>query len=247
MSEFLLNGYCLARDPSQPNVFYAGGSRSGDSGYEMWIMKTEDGGRRWRTYYKLPSIQAQATSECRDIAVAASNSMVIYAVGVEAPDWYDQHGKVFRSADGGESWEDVTSNLSSFHTSENVSSYNYWYLYTVLVHPTDPNRVFVGSDRGVFATTDGGASWNSTGLSESVQTFAYDQSTETLYAGTAYNGVYYSRDGGQSWEAFNNGLDCLEPRCMDIDPANGYLYIGTQGGGVWRIPLLTGIEEWRVY
>ena len=251
MSQYLTDGYCLASDPSRPNVFYAGGTCYGNSGAEMCIIRSDDGGRRWRTRYKLPSESGQQTASCKDIAVAPSNPMIIYAGGVEAPDWSEQYGKVFRSADAGESWADITNNLDSLHAIEDSAPYSYyskyWHLYTLLVHPTDSETVFVGTDRGIFRTTDGGATWNSTGFLESIQTFAFDQSAEIVYAGTAYSGVYYSRDGGQTWQAINQGLDCLKPRCMDIDPANGYLFIGTQGGGAWRIPLLTGIEEWGIY
>ena len=32
-------------------------------------------------------------------------------------------------------------------------------VHSVVVHPTQPDTLYIGTDLGVFVTTDGGASW----------------------------------------------------------------------------------------
>src|SRR2546426_12060665 len=88
--------------------------------------------------------------------------------------------------------------------------------------PTPPYAVTC--DRGVFKSTDGGASWNATGLTGvGVLALAIDPQTPTiLYAGGTPNdcgsglffeewvqsGVYKSTDGGSNWVGLAGGYGC---------------------------------------
>lgn len=127
---------------------------------------------------------------------------------------------VFRSTDGGETWEAL--GLEETGT-----------IGRVLVHPTNPAVVWVAAEgklyasdphRGVYRSTDGGQTWaktlfvnDSTGV---VDLALNPRSPDTLYAaawerrrraddnhyGGPGSGVYRSTDGGQTWHELTNGL-----------------------------------------
>lgn len=127
---------------------------------------------------------------------------------------------VYRSRDGGESWQHL-----GLTASERIAA--------ILVHPKDSKTVYVcalgplwssGEERGVFKTVDGGASWrrvlyvnDATGCSD----LAMDpQEPRILYAGMwqmrrwpdffysggAGSGLYKSVDGGETWKELTAGL-----------------------------------------
>jgi hypothetical protein len=80
------------------------------------------------------------------LAFAPSDSNIAYAAistfGVP---------HVLKSIDGGATWNSASG--SGGGALPDVPALG------IVVHPTDPNRVFVGTDIGVFVTLDGGANW----------------------------------------------------------------------------------------
>lgn len=69
-----------------------------------------------------------------------------------------------------------------------------------------------------------------------IQTVAVDPVTaNTLYVGTAYNGIFKSTNGGTSWQNSSRGLESLDISVITIDPNNPtILYAGTNGGGIYK-------------
>ena len=127
---------------------------------------------------------------------------------------------VYKTTDGGENWKKV-----GLENTERIGK--------IIVHPKDPNIVYVAAlghlwnsneERGIFKTTDGGATWekilyinDSTGCSD----LAIDpENPEILYAamwqfrrypyffnsGGQGSGLYISRDGGTNWSKATEGL-----------------------------------------
>jgi photosystem II stability/assembly factor-like uncharacterized protein len=90
-------------------------------------------------------------------------------------------GKVFVSRDRGASWENVSSGLPDVPVS------------ALAADPHDPSRLWLGTDIGVFATTDGGTSWHSDrGVMPvvSVLDLQYNPATGYLVAATHGRGVW---------------------------------------------------------
>src|SRR6266508_1660415 len=57
----------------------------------------------------------------------------------------------------------------------------------------------------------------------------------TVYAGTAWAGVFKSLNGGGSWTAGTSGLTKLQVNALAIDPVTpATLHAGTGGGGVFK-------------
>jgi hypothetical protein len=125
--------------------------------------------------------------------------------------WGQAHWGVFRSDDGGASWDDVTMGLPSFHG------------FPIAVSRRPPDAVFVvpldyGADNfrvahgqlAVYRTRDAGRSWEplTRGLPgphdyqsvyrEGLDTDGLDP--EGVYVGTSNGEVYASADGGDSWQ-----------------------------------------------
>lgn len=132
-------------DPRDPATLYVGAG-SGN----LW--KTENAGTTWN-----PIFEREGAFAIGDVTLAPSNPDVVWVGTGEvlmARSSYAGFG-VYRSGDGGATWEHK--GLADTH-----------HIARVLVHPADPDTVWVAAvgrlfspntERGVFKTTDGGTTW----------------------------------------------------------------------------------------
>src|SRR5262249_6021685 len=119
-----------------------------------------------------------------------------------------------KSTDAGATWTLLGSDLFDRRT-----------IAEIVVHPTDPNTVWVAvgaqatnglpGNTGVWKSTDGGLNWVNTTANISTTAAVSDleidpTNPEVLYAafgapgGSTVNGVYKSTDGGNTWVAAGN-------------------------------------------
>lgn len=100
------------------------------------------------------------------------------------------------------------------------------------IHPSDDEIVYAGtSTRGIFKSTDGGATWSETDSSVGdVLSISIDPANpDTVYAGTQGNGLFKSTDAGATWAPRNIGNTTV--RSIAVDPTNtAILYAGTPTG-----------------
>lgn len=231
-----------------PHTYYAGFTGGG-------VYKTTDGGNNWYNvsdgYFKTGSVGA--------ISVAPSNSNVIYAgMGETCIRGNMSAGDgMYRSVDGGKSWEHI--GLGNSH-----------FIGEIVVHPDNEDVAWVAvmghafgnngnTERGVFKTTDGGDNWERV-LFHNEKTGAVDieidpNNPRILYAsmweayrnawemssGGEGSGLYKSVDGGETWENISQrpGL----PKGIKgkigvaISPLNSdrvWTIIESQNGGLFR-------------
>jgi photosystem II stability/assembly factor-like uncharacterized protein len=128
----------------------------------------------------------------------------------------------------------------------------------VAVDPRDPERVYVGTlDSGLYASADGGATWNRAGegladqrvLSVAVSSSHQESGISVVYAGTEPSNLYRSEDGGQRWRLLPALRELpSEPtwsfpprpwthhvRTIALHPADpDWLAVGIELGGVMR-------------
>ncbi len=143
----------------------------------------------------------------------------------------------------------------SWHGSGNITA--------LAIDPQRPTTLYAGtSDRGVFKTTDGGATWGATGLANvHVAALAIDPQTPSIiYASTEGGGVLKSSDGGQSWLAINTintgftgaadlVIDPQTPTILysfipnTIPNPNAGLFKSTDGGANWSATSLMACDD----
>lgn len=197
--------------PGNPRLYYMGATGGG-------VWKTVNAGISWENisddYFNVGTIGA--------IAVAESDINVIYVGTGEAPirGVTTSHGDgMYKSTDAGATWE----HIGLPHAGQ---------IARVVVHPKDPDLVYVAvqgqiwgpSERGVYRSSDGGQNWTRV-LEVDDETGATDLSMDPsnpriLYAamwehgrkpwfvksgGTA-GGIFKSTDAGDTWEKLEGGL-----------------------------------------
>jgi len=108
----------------------------------------------------------------------------------------------------------------------------------LVVTPSNPQILYIGTLGGVFKSSDSGASWgaSSSGLANSnVYCLAIDPSNfQTLYAGTWGGGVCKSIDGGVNWSASSSGLANSSVWSLTIDPSDPQILYASTLGGIWK-------------
>ena len=127
----------LAVHPTDPNTVYAGAASGG-------VWKSTDGGQTWDSLWNMQESLAVGA-----IAIAPSATQTVY---VGSGEWTPTFGAsyggagVYVSTDGGGTWSRRAGCLCRR-------------IGRVLVHPTNPQRVWICGDAGLERTDDGGATW----------------------------------------------------------------------------------------
>ncbi len=210
----------IAIDPRNPGLFYVGLATGG-------LFKTGDNGTTWDALFDKESCLSIGA-----VAIAPSDSDVLWVGTGEANDRNSSGwgNGVYRSTDGGGTWQNV--GLKDSRT-----------IARIVVHPKNPETAYVaamghlwvdGGERGLFKTTDAGKTWKPvlqatgpgaarTGCGDVV----IDPSNpEIVYAalyarqrtpwsftfgisateGQDVGGIFKSTNGGASWKKLTSGL-----------------------------------------
>jgi hypothetical protein len=94
--------------------------------------------------------------------------------------------------------------------------------YTIVA---DGNKLYGGSDFGIFLSSDTGATWQSTSMSN-VEVHAIAIGSDNYwYAATYTDGVYRSTDRGRSWQVANTGITSNRVLTVAVAP-NGTVFAG---------------------
>jgi photosystem II stability/assembly factor-like uncharacterized protein len=201
----------VAGVPGDPSTYYLGSASGG-----LW--KSTDGGTTFH-----PIFDDQPVAAIGSIAVADTDPNIVW-VGTGEPwviRYVDVMGDgVYVSTDAGATWK----HMGLVETGR---------IARVLIHPKDPNTVYVCAEgrltgpqeeRGVFKTTDGGANWKRvlfvdrntgcSGLSIDQHdpstllagTWQVEEHTWAELSGGPGSGVYITHDGGEKWTKVTSGM-----------------------------------------
>jgi photosystem II stability/assembly factor-like uncharacterized protein len=198
---------------SDPNVIYVG-TGSGDirgntsPGHGVW--KTMDGGKTW-SYAGLPE-----AGQIGRVAVHPADANLVYVAALGHPFGKNRERGIFRSRDGGRTWEHVLALDDSTGASD------------VAMNPRNPRVLYAGMWRGerkpwtmisggpqggVYRSTDGGDTWRKlegglpTGMVGKVGVTVSGANPERVWAiveAEPAGGVYRSDDGGDTWTRTNS-------------------------------------------
>src|SRR5262249_7361336 len=190
--------------PGDPRVYYFGAVAGG-------VWKTTDAGSTWQ-----PIFDQQPISSIGSIAVAESDPNVIFVGTGEAciRGNISFGDGVYKSTDGGKTWQ-------------NVGLRDTQHIGRVIVHPRNPEIVFVAAlghaygpnqERGIFRSTNGGKTWEKV-LYQDEKTGGIDiefdhtnphilfaalweayRTPWSLTSGGPGSGLYRSADGGTTWK-----------------------------------------------
>ena len=164
-------------------------------------------------------------------------------------------GGIFRTTDGGTSWEPITDGQVPLGSSGSIA-----------VADSDPNVIWygTGSDgirsnvstgRGVYKTTDGGKTWTFAGLRDvgqigKVKIHPTDPNTVWVAAvgdafkPTADRGVYKTTDGGKSWRKtlfVSDSSGAMDVEVKPDDPSVVYAWMSRLERKPWTI--ISGSHE----
>lgn len=236
----------VAGHPQDLMTFYFGSAGGG-------IWKSTNGGMTWANvsdgYVKSSSVGA--------LAVAPSDPNVLYAgMGEACIRGNVSYGDgVYRSTDGGASWQHV--GLTDTR-----------HIARVRVHPTNPDWVYVAAlghafgpnrERGIFRSRNGGKTWEHVlerGDSAGAADLAMDpsnprilfaslwesrRSPSNLTSGGEHSGLFRSTDGGDSWTevssrpGFPQGpLGRIGVATSATRPGRVWAMVEAKDGGVYR-------------
>jgi photosystem II stability/assembly factor-like uncharacterized protein len=196
--------------PDDPATWYVAVGSGG-------VWKTENAGTTWTSLF-----DGQGSYSIGSLGADPSDPNRIWVgTGENHGGRHNGFGDgIYKSDDGGASWE-----KKGLEASEHISK--------IIVHPDDPNTVWVasqgplwspGGERGVYKTTDGGETWTNV-LSAGEYTGATDllidpRNPDRLYAamwqhhrtvaayvgGGPESGLWKSEDGGETWTELTSGL-----------------------------------------
>lgn len=235
----------MAIHPSDRNTWYVAAASGG-------VWKTTNAANTWT-----PIFDGEGSFSIGCVTIDPRDPLVVWVgTGENNSQRSVAYGDgVYRSIDGGKSWENM-----GLKASEHIGM--------IVVDPRDSNVVYVaaqgplwssGGDRGLYRTTDGGKSWTrvldideNTGVSEVhldprnpdvLYAVSYQRHRRvwTLIDGGPGSGLHKSSDGGTTWRKLSNGLPSVEigrigMAVSPVDPNTLYAIVEAQlgKGGVYR-------------
>ena len=198
---------------SDPSTIYVGTGSApirGNTSTGRGMYKSQDGGKTW-TFIGLPE-----AGQIGKVLVHPSDANLVYVAALGHPFGKNAERGVYRSKDGGDTWEHV---LALSDSTGAVS---------LTMNPHNPREIYAGmwrgerkpwtllsgsTEAGVYKTMDGGDSWNKlsgglpTGVVGKVGVAISPANPDRVWAileAEPEGGVYRSDDAGKTWTRVNS-------------------------------------------
>ena len=206
----------LAVDPGNPKHALAGTYFGG-------IYETGDGGRTWKHQDNdFGSFSVFAlTFDRRD-------NRVVYAGTLQ--------GGALKSVDGGASWTTINNGLSEL------------VIQDLAIDPNNSQQLIAVAGTALYLSRDGGESWVRVELGAKdalPRCVTWDNATpDTVYLGTLGRGVFRSTDAGETWAAFNEGIETESVNALSVaESGTQELYVAGASGYVFKTS--AGLGKWE--
>lgn len=208
----------LAMHPADPQTIYIGTLENG-------IFKTTDGAETWE-HLEFPPIKVYG------LVIDPSNGERVFATGT-----YENIGKIYRSDDGGASWQETYTEPGSGTV-----------ITALAISPDNPATLMAGTSAGVvIQSADGGATWKNILAAQGAVTKAFfERGLPGMRVLLVFKqGTMASQDGGVTWQD-NSGASTSYatapdqvPQPKDLftltqDPQNTALIYGGGSNGLFR-------------
>lgn len=191
---------CLAADPLQRGVIYAGTQDSG-------LFRSTNFGQTWQPAGSFSKLGKGSHGEVVKAIAASSHQPGLLYAGVRPAYVYvsDDHGATWRELQG---FRDIPNRRFWFSPAESP-----WqaYVQAITLSPTEPDILLAGIEFGATVrSSDGGKTWSSH-LKGSLRdchslTFHAANGDWVYEAGGTGGGASLSRDGGRTWTKMKSGL-----------------------------------------
>ena len=211
----------ISVDDKDPSLWWIGTAGAG-------LLKTTNHGVKLEHQF-----DHETTSSVGAVAHSPSDNNIVWVGAGEAnPRNSVSYGNgVYKSTDGGKTWE---------HKGLDKT----FQIARILIHPKDPNVVYVGAagrlygasrERGVYKTTDGGETWkqvlyvdDNTGVTEMIMN---PQDPEMIIVAM--------------WDRMRDGFDSWPGSVKKPDGVDGYDPIRKWGPGAGLFKTVNGGAEWK--
>ena len=219
----------LQMDPTNPRILYAAmwnldrtpySLNSGGPGSSLW--KSTDGGDSWEELTNQDNGLPTGTLGIIGVTVSPVNPERVWAI-VEAED-----GGVFRSEDGGESWEKVNSDRSLRQRA--------WYYTRIYADTEDEDMVYVLNVR-FHRSKDGGETYDpiSTPHGDHHDLWIDPRNSSRMIIGDD-GGGQVTFDGGETWSSYDDNQPTAQFYRVTTDNHFPYrIYGGQQDNSTVRI------------
>jgi len=204
--------------PTEPNLLFAGGPAN------EWI--STNSGQTWQQL-NIPHGVGIA-----DLAVDPSNPDIVYSLS----NTMEYGNGIYKSEDRGWTWNCIQNDIAD----------STGWGTDIEVDPVDTDILYISrlcdidiSSKCLSKSTDGGQSWLD--ITPSSLSIPYIKSVAVspfnhndVFICTKEDGVFKSSDGGETWNAKNNGLRIHLTDNLEIDTANSNMFLGTYKDGIYK-------------
>ena len=230
-----LNIGSVAIQQSNPSVIWAGtgeGNPRNSLNIGEGIYKSLDRGKNWKL------MGLEKTRNLHRIIIDPTDPDVVYVAAIGNPFTEHPERGVYKTIDGGQSWNLI------LHTNDSSGCAE------LVMDPTNPNKLLAnmwqhrrtpwsfssgGPGSGLYMTVDGGRNWKKLGKDNGLPEGDYGRigitistnEPDRVYAliEASRNGLYLSNDGGWNWELVNSDPAVVTNRPfyfqdIRVDPKN---------------------------
>ncbi len=114
-------------------------------------------------------------------------------------------------------------------------------LHSLVIDPSDPDTLYVGSHQGVSVSSDGGESWEVVESLNGADAMGWAFTDGTIYVG-GHPGLSVSTDRGKTFEPRNEGLPNIDIHALGA--GGGVVYAASPGAGF--IASSNAEESWEI-